>query len=307
GPSVGAEQEGGLTLKVGRSDPARRPFDRREAELVRGAAARAAVALEAARLAEQEHATALALQRALLPSSTVERADLATAARYRPGDARLQVGGDWYETVPLADGRVAVAVGDVVGRGLAAAAVMGQLRTAFAALAPGGASPGVLLDELDAFARRVEGASYSTMCCAFVDPARGELRYASAGHPPMLVVEPGAAPRYLEDGRSQPLGAGPPRARPEAEAPLPPGATLLLYSDGLVERRREPLERSLRRLAAAAASAAKLDVGPFCDEVLAALTAGRRLDDDLVLLAVAAQPDRRAACEPAAPSRAGER
>jgi serine phosphatase RsbU (regulator of sigma subunit)/integral membrane sensor domain MASE1 len=231
-----------------------------------------------------EHDVAVSLQRALLPQGLVAHPLVGLAATYRPSDTRLEVGGDWYETLSLPGGRIGVAVGDVVGHGLNAAAAMGQLRTAVAALAPESASPVDLLDQLDDFAQG--SMIYSTACFAAVDPATGVVEHASAGHPPMLLIEPGGGCRFLHDGRSWPIRAGAGSRGVHGRTLLEPGATLLLYSDGLIERRGETIDSGLARLAAAAERAAALGVEELCAALAADLLGDRELKDDVVVLAV---------------------
>jgi serine phosphatase RsbU (regulator of sigma subunit)/anti-sigma regulatory factor (Ser/Thr protein kinase) len=233
-----------------------------------------------------EHAVAVSLQRALLPERLVESPRVAAAAIYRPSDERLEVGGDWYETLALSEGRIGFAVGDVVGHGLEAAAAMGRLRTAVAALAPDCASPVEVLDQLDDFACKSTAMHYSTACFAVLDPATGVVEHASAGHPPILLVDPEHGARYLEGGLSWPLCAASGTRTPHGEAKLEPGATLLLYSDGLVERRGEPIDVGLERLAAAAYRARDLEPEQLCRAVVADLVHGERIQDDVVVLAV---------------------
>ena len=222
-----------LTLELRERD--RRPYDAGDLAFIRQLASRAALALEAARLLEAEHATAVELQRALLPDAVVVHPRVTIVGRYRPGDDQLEVGGDWFETVALPDGRIGLGVGDVVGKGLRAAAVMGRLRTVVAALAPRFPRPGELLAQLEAFAETVPEAQYSTACYAVLDPATGALHHASAGHPPMLVLEPGGGHRMLSDGRSWPLCTIAPEIRDEAVTTLAPGATV--RSDQMNEAR----------------------------------------------------------------------
>ena len=179
-------------------------------------------------------------------------ADIAVAARYVPAVAELSVGGDWYDVVPLDNERVAIAVGDIVGRGINAAAVMGQLRSALSVVARTTDSAVEAVARLDRFAHDIEGAKATTLLYGIVDPAVGTLRYTSAGHPPALIVSPDGTARFLDGGRGWPLAvADPDRPRPEAVAELTPGSTILLYTDGLVERRNERLEDGLARPRAA--------------------------------------------------------
>jgi serine phosphatase RsbU (regulator of sigma subunit)/integral membrane sensor domain MASE1 len=237
-----------------------------------------------------EHDVAVSLQRALLPERLVENPLVSLAAIYRPSDERLEVGGDWYETLALHDGRIGIAVGDVVGHGLDAAAAMGRLRTAVAALGQDCASPVDLLAQLDEFAQGSSAMRYSTACFVTLDPATGVLHHASAGHPPMLLIDPHGSCRFLEDGRSWPLCAASGERAPHGTAVLEPGATLVLYSDGLVERSGETIDRGLERLAGAAQRSRSLGVHELCAALVSDLVEGRRIRDDVVVLAVSRVP-----------------
>ena len=235
-----------------------------------------------------EHAVAVSLQRALLPDRLVEHPDVAVAALYRPSDERLEVGGDWYDTLTLPDGRIGVAVGDIVGHGLEAAAAMGQLRTAVAALAPDCASPTALLERLDEFAQRANGMRFSTACFATLDPVSGAVEHASAGHPPILLIDERGATRYLHAGVSWPLcAADVPRDAPGSLV-LAPGATLILYSDGLVERRGEAIDAGLEELRQAAQRSRRLTVDDLCEALVGEMLDGRPIKDDVVVLAIRA-------------------
>jgi serine phosphatase RsbU (regulator of sigma subunit)/anti-sigma regulatory factor (Ser/Thr protein kinase) len=224
-----------------------RAFDAEERSFQLALASQCAQALERARLYEHEHAIAVELQQSLLPQSLPTPPGVTIETVYRPGNEELAVGGDWYDAVELPDGRVVLTVGDVVGHGLRAAAVMGQLRSAIATLAHVADGPAQLLQRLDSFAARTEGADCATLVCAYLDPATGVLRYASAGHPPPVVVDASGA-ACLWGGRSTPLAVGEEHARTEETARLAAGATVVLYSDGLVERRGESIEAGIERL-----------------------------------------------------------
>jgi serine phosphatase RsbU (regulator of sigma subunit) len=232
-----------------------------------------------------EHDVAVSLQRALLPDRLVTHPLLALAATYRPSDKRLEVGGDWYETHQLPNDRVGIAVGDVVGHGLEAAAAMGRLRTAVGALGPDAASPVDLLDQLDEFAQD-RGMRYSTALYATLDPATGVVKHASAGHPPILLVEPDGKCRFLAEGRSWPLCSLPGRRRTEGTTQLQTGATLILYSDGLIERRGELIDLGLGRLARAAHHFRELDPDALCDTLMRELLADQDVLDDVVVMAI---------------------
>jgi serine/threonine-protein kinase RsbW len=178
-------------------------------------------------------------------------------------------------------------VGDIVGRGIPAASAMGQVRSALAALAPVSGTPAAVLQQLSIAAERIEGAHLATIVYAVLDPESGVLRYSCAGHPPPLLAPAQGEPRLLWEGRSTPLGALPPQSeRAEGETMLEPGDTLLLYSDGLVERRGEPLDVGLERLRRAVAELRDVDVETLCDELVETMRVGSGASDDVALLAV---------------------
>lgn len=245
---------------------------------------RAEEALRAREAEERE--IAVGLQRALLPGRLTMPVGVSCTARYEAGSEALEVGGDWYDAFELADGRVAITVGDVVGHGLAAAAAMGQLRTAIAALAEDAASPGELLTRLDGFLGRTGATEFATVCYGLLDPNTGVFEYASAGHPPILLVDPSGSTRWLDDANSPPLSGqqGPPRL--QSSTVLPVGSLLILYSDGLIERRGTPLADGLDRLARAAGRLVDATTAEACDLLVAALGVDNSRTDDVALLAV---------------------
>jgi PAS domain S-box-containing protein len=249
--------------------------------------ARAEAALRA-REAE-EHRIALGLQHALLPGKLVAPAGVSVAARYEAGSATLEVGGDWYDVLVLPNGSVALTVGDVVGHGLAAAAAMGQLRTALTAFAPYADRPGVVLARLDAFIAGTGVTDFATVCYGVLDPTTGVFEYASAGHPPILLLPPGGSPRWLSDALSPPLFGDERQLRPQAKLVLEPGSLLVLFTDGLIERRDESLTDGLNRLMAAGARLAGLPAAEVCDR-LVALLGGESAEDDIAVLAVRFAP-----------------
>src|SRR4051812_18337540 len=188
------------------------------------------------------------LQRAVLGPTALPAG---VAVHYAPATASLQVGGDWYDVVDLGGGRSGVVVGDVVGRGLPAAAVMGQLRSAARALLLEARSPARVLEVLDGFAELVPGAAGTTVFCGVLDPAARAPRDSRARHPPAMTVSAEGQTRLLEEGRGLPLAVVQGLARPEGDAPLPPASALLLYTDGLVERRGEVVDEGIARAAEA--------------------------------------------------------
>ena len=255
-----------------------------DAELIRSFAQQAGVALERARTYEVEHEAAVTLQRNLMPENLTPEPRVEVMGRYLPATRGVHVGGDWYDLVDRPDGTVALAVGDIAGHGLPAAAAMGQVRSAWRALALSSGDPAGILGSLDRFAAGVEGAFFSTILTMLLDPATNELRYASAGHPPALVIDADRSSRFLEGGRSVPLGLPFDLPRPQAVESLSPGAVLVLYTDGLIERRDESLDEGLRRLASAAARVAGSPLPEVADTLLD-LVPGER-HDDVALLAV---------------------
>ncbi len=243
---------------------------------------RVGTALENARLYEAQVDVATTLQRSLLPARLADVAGLELAARYQTATAHTEAGGDWYEAVEMPGGRVFLAVGDVVGRGTVAASVMGQLRSAMRAYALAGFRPRAVLEHLSRFAAGIPGAEVSTAACVEIDPRSDRVTYACAGHPHPVVVDGDGGVRILRDGRGPALGVTD-RGYTEAQAEIPPGASLLLFTDGLVERRAEPLEVGLERLGAAAAAERAEPAGVMADRVVAHL-AGAVSSDDVALL-----------------------
>ena len=227
-----------------------RAFDDEDEELLQRAADRAALAI-VSRLTEQERGLADALQRSLLPRLPQLPA-VALAGRYLPA-AAARLGGDWFDAFSLPDGRLALAIGDVVGRGFHAAAIMGQLRSGLRAYALGGMSPAVVLERLSSLLRQIEPGRTATLLYLVLDAHGGALTLASAGHPPPLIQPTDGEPWYLDLPGSVPLGAARHTRYDDQELEFAPGSTILLYTDGLVERRGEPLETGLERLAATVA------------------------------------------------------
>ncbi|GGL62547.1 histidine kinase [Streptomyces fumigatiscleroticus] len=230
---------------------------------------------------DQQRETALALQRAILGPSHLPDG---FAVRYEPATRPLEVGGDWYDTVALPDGRIGIVVGDCVGRGLGAATVMGQLRSACRALLLQDAGPARTLMALDHFAAGLPGARCTTVFCGVLDPASGRLTYSSAGHPPGILARADGTTLLLEDGRSLPLAIRPGRPRPEGACTLPARATLLLYTDGLVERRRRPLTAGIDQAGAAVQQGRDVAVGELATQVMERLAPAGGYDDDVAVL-----------------------
>jgi PAS domain S-box-containing protein len=237
---------------------------------------------------EREHTIAETLQRSLLPERLPRIEGLEIAARYLPASQGAAIGGDWYDALEHPDGRVALVVGDVVGHGLRAAAIMGQLRNAFRAYGLAENSPAEVMAKVNRLVMSGEDEAMATVLYLVLDRESGEVCFASAGHPPPLVLSADGA-RFLEGGRAVPIGAVDPGVFRETTAVLPADASLLLYTDGLVERRDEPLEQRLDALAEAA-DRAEGGLEGLCDAVLAGVLGQHLPGDDVALLAVRPRP-----------------
>jgi serine phosphatase RsbU (regulator of sigma subunit)/anti-sigma regulatory factor (Ser/Thr protein kinase) len=235
----------------------------------------------------QAEAIAGTLQQHLLPDRLPRVPALAMAARYRPGEHAAQVGGDWYDALVLSERHVGVVIGDAVGHGVRAATLMGELRSALRAYAieePG--APGTVLTRLNALVARTHGAGMvATLLYMVIDLDGGPARYASAGHPPALVRAPDGTARFLEHKPLPPLGVCEHTNYESWEARLDTGATVLLYTDGLVERRQESIDAGLGRLRKALAGAPE-ELEQLCSSVLAELAGGVVLRDDAALFAL---------------------
>ncbi|MGK2948472.1 MAG: SpoIIE family protein phosphatase [Acidimicrobiales bacterium] len=245
----------------------------------------AARALARGRRYDAEHQAALAFQHAALPGQLPSVDGLAIAARYRPGAQRATVGGDWYDVLLLDDHQVLLVVGDVVGHGMEAAAAMGRLRTAFQAIAPLRRDPGPLVQAVSQQVALIPNAFCTTVVCAVIDLTTSNVRWARAGHPPpVLLTKDGA--RLLDEPGLPPLGVRPEWVPPVHEQHLGPGDVLLLYTDGVVERRDEPLDASMQRLCVVAEALADLKPHDFSDALLEALVPAAEQLDDVALLVV---------------------
>jgi PAS domain S-box-containing protein len=251
---------------------------------------RAEEALRAREAEDRE--IAVGLQRALLPEALAVPDFVTVAARYEAASAALEVGGDWYDVFQLPDGRVAFTVGDVVGHGLAAAAAMGQLRTALAALARYTGTSGELLTRLDDFVATTATTDLATVCYCVLDPETETLEYASAGHVPILLVSPDGDVSWLDEAQSPPLYGDYDRPRPGATVRLEPGSLIVCYSDGLIERRGEPLAAGLERLEKAGRALRDVPIEAVCDALVSALGVAESREDDIAVLAVRFTPAR---------------
>lgn len=259
----------------------RRDFTDDDTELLEQAADRAAQALRAER-ARADRAASLALQRSFAPQQLPDVPGLEMAARYVPGSL-AGVGGDWYDVFPLADDRLGIVIGDVMGHGLRAATVMGRLRGALRAYALEDDDPGSVLSRLDREMQHFERGQTATAVYAILHPGTGELRYSCAGHMPPALVAPGAPARWLDDQRDLLLGAQPEVPRRTSSVALAGAWTLCLFTDGLVERRDVDLDAELEHVRML------LDkdlpsADAVCAQTMAELIGAATPEDDVALL-----------------------
>ncbi len=272
------------TLRLSNWDADRDPFTPDDQNFLRDVAQRASVVLAAGRLRYFEHHAALRLQEALLPDTITWHPEVVIEARYQAASALLEVGGDWYDTFAWPNGCVGLMVGDVVGHTLESAAAMGRIRAATAALAGRvEAEPSLLLGALDHFARGRDGASFATAVCVIVDPADGKLSYSSAGHPPVIVVGADGRITRLDGAQSLAICALEAETRPQATMVLEPDALVIMYSDGLIERRGESIDAGLERLEQLAIAARHRPINEVADHLLAGMGEHSPAHDDIVV------------------------
>jgi anti-sigma regulatory factor (Ser/Thr protein kinase) len=274
-------------LQVGTSEGRR--FSDNDTQLLQLAADRLAVAIDRARLNEQAHHIAATLQRSLLPSSTPEVPGLELATRYQPGADGTQVGGDLYDVVPYSDGRVGLAIGDVVGRGIEAASLMGQIRNSLRAYAMEDDRPEQVIERLNLLMHHWQQDRIATLSYLVLDPRNGYVVFATAGHLPPLVLGPDGNASYLEGGEFVPLGVLPFGGYTAGEAVVKPGSTVLLYTDGLVEERGMSIDDGLERLREAI-ERAPADPDALCDFLLAEVPPNGAAGDDVAVLATRLVP-----------------
>ena len=266
-------------LHVGSLTP--REFTTGDLELLQLAADRAAPAIENARMFEQRR-VAEALQRTLLPLELPTIAGLELASRYVPAEG-TELGGDWYDVFELPESRIAIVVGDVVGHGVTAAAVMAQLRTALRAYAAEGHEPAAVVSAVDRLMWQLGPTAMTTLVYLLLDPVEETLEIVNAGHLPPLLIDPEGEPHFLELERALPLGTSQNETYRSHTIPFAPGAGMVLYTDGLVERRDAPIDVGLESLRAIAAGSR--DVEQLCADALARLLPTAPADDVAVVAA----------------------
>jgi serine phosphatase RsbU (regulator of sigma subunit)/CheY-like chemotaxis protein/anti-sigma regulatory factor (Ser/Thr protein kinase) len=261
-------------------------FDTGDLELLTLAGDRMAIAIDHVQRFAHGRQLVETLQRSLLPGRLPHHPRLKLAARYLPSGLAPQIGGDWYDALELDSDRTAVMIGDVVGHGIRAATTMSELRNALRAFAVEGHGPGAALYQLDRVVLATIGPGMiATVLFLIIDTAAGTVTVARAGHPPPALRGTDGSVRFLETAGTLPLGIDERASATEATYPFAPGETLLLFTDGLVERRRESITLGFDRLREALASAPD-DVEEICDHVLAETVAAQVSTDDIALLAV---------------------
>jgi serine phosphatase RsbU (regulator of sigma subunit) len=263
-------------LHVGTLAP--RHFTDEEIELLQLVADRVALAVQS-RISQNDQAAATALQRGLLPVTPPEVDGFDFASRYVPG-GRGQVGGDWYDVFMLPSGLLWVVIGDVLGRGLFAAATMGHLRSALRAYAMETDDPSVVLAKLDRQFQHFEPDGMATVLCGVVQPDGRRLRLSSAGHVPPILAYSDTPARLVEVPPDLPVGIDATRPRQVTDLDLPEGSVLCMYTDGLVERRKQSIDIGIERLRASVHPGAPEKV---CIRVMAALVGAEEIDDDVAL------------------------
>jgi serine phosphatase RsbU (regulator of sigma subunit)/anti-sigma regulatory factor (Ser/Thr protein kinase) len=266
-----------------------RNFDEDDVTLLQLAADRAALAIENAHISEQRAVTAI-MQRALLPEVLPQIPGMRFSAKYLPAGSGVKIGGDWYDVLPLVNGRVAFVIGDVVGRGVLAASVMAEIRTALRAYMAQGHKLTEVIVMLNDLLVSIGRNRSATLAILELDPEAEELEAVIAGHLPPLLIEPDGETRLLEQTHGLPVGVRTGYSCPACRYPFPTGSRLLLYTDGLIERREESIDEGFQRLTAAAHAAAQRTDSSLADRVYRALLDETPLEDDVALLAIETAP-----------------
>lgn len=235
----------------------------------------------------RERQVAVTLQEAMLSAPDLDHRTENISVRYLPATTSLNVCGDWYDVVDLPPDRYSAAVGDVVGHGLHAAAVMGMLRSALGAVIRTTPSPAQALEVLGLYARSLDGATAATAVKVLIDTRRKLIIYSNAGHPPPVLLHSDDTCELLDQATDPPLGAREHHVpRPQAGLAYTVGDTLVLYTDGLIERRDEDIDVGLTRLTTALAQVSSLAPDQLADELLTRLGVAKGAPDDIALIVI---------------------
>ena len=305
GPSLGlmAVLSGGVDTALWLEHGAPRIVSEDDRLLVTAFIGHLSLAIQHVRQFETAREASLTLQRTMLPTS---KPPVGFAVRYEPAVSPLEIGGDWYDVLTIDDHHIGIIVGDCVGSGLGAAAVMGQLRSSARVLLINGTAPARLLEELDSAAALIPGAYCATVFVGTIDTDTGAMTYSSAGHVPALLAVPGAIPETLTKAVSVPLAVQRAGPRLEASRFLSPSSTLMLYTDGLVERREDPIDNGIQRAGRVLADLIEFPAEDVADAVLSRLSPAEGFDDDVAIVIYRRPPAPLQIEVPATPDRLGE-
>ena len=288
-PMIGRHEVlGTLTLGVLYESPTR--LTQADLPFAEELARRAALAIENARLYARQRTVAETLQHSLLPERLPTLPGVDCAAMYVAGGPGVEVGGDWYDVIPLSGGRLGIAIGDVVGRGERAASLMGQLRNALRAYAIDGKEPGQVINALNVLITDAGTEHMATMVYGILNPATSQFCFASAGHPPILRRTDAGETSYFESVGGLPLGAIAGNWYHETSVQVNGGDTIVLYTDGLIEERTRAIDAGLARLKEAAGLVPVDDLQKFCTDLADRVLQGAACNDDMAILAVRLEP-----------------
>jgi PAS domain S-box-containing protein len=279
---AGKDPLGVIALYRGAGRP---PFTETDVSVVEELGRRLAVGLANTDTFAREHAIAETLQRSLLPDALPQIAGMDLAVRYLPATEGATVGGDWYDAFPLDGGRVGLVIGDVCGHSIASASTMGQLRSLLRAYAIDNQSPGRALQRTNAAVAQLLPDELATVVYGVLDPATGDLAYANAGHPPPIVATSAGEAEYLDDTVGTMLGACTTATFTTGHRRLPPGASLVCYTDGLIEHRRHDIDEGLTALLETLQRSRPGSAEQTCATVQGALVGTARQDDICLLTA----------------------
>ena len=280
-PLIAAGRSVGVLLAASRRVGS---YSNRDVPTLRLAGDRLALAIDNARAYEQHVSISRTLQQSLLPDQLPSVTGMSLSGRYLPATVGTEVGGDWYDALVRDDGTLVMVIGDVVGHGVEAAATMGMLRNAAHAYLLEGTPPAATLALLDRFAIQTGRGELTTAAIVIVDPSTGELELSAAGHPPPLLVSETGAAEFAEQGRGLPLGVGVATARPRAQRHIGPGGSIVMYTDGLIDRRGKAIDQALGALRAPLEPDERGDPQTLIDAILQRIVPRGFHEDDIAML-----------------------